>query len=183
VTWGLVQAFVVDVFTVSQQSMLPTLTPGDRVLVARPAVDRPVARGDVVVADVRGTFLPGRAAGGAAAAGPLRWFRPPPSGALVVKRVVAVGGDRIACCDPEGRLLLDGVPLDDPPLAVTGPGGAPFDTVVPPGSVWLVGDNRARSSDSRDHLGAPGGGGVSESALVGRVVSVLRLGSPDGRVR
>lgn len=167
--WLLLQLFVVEVFTVSARSMQPTLEPGERVVVLRPPLDRPVRPGDVVVADVRGTFV-----AGAAVRGPLAGsvLSRPPADAVVVKRVIAVGGQRVACCDSAGRVLVDGTPLDEPYLA--GPASSqPFDVEVPSGRVWVMGDNRAVSEDSRAHLGSPGGGTLATSVLVGRVVASL----------
>jgi signal peptidase I len=143
------------VYTVSTASMRPTLQAGDRVLVNR--IDRDdVRRGDVVVVDVRGT-----------------WAEPGSNDdRTVVKRVVGLPGERIACCDPEGRVTADGRPLDEPYLAGQD-AGAEFEAVVPAGRLWLMGDDRATSQDSRDHLGAPGGGSVPVDAIEGRVVAVV----------
>jgi signal peptidase I len=137
------------------------------VVVLRPTVDRPVRPGDVVVADVRGSFEPGRPSTGPLAGSVLL---PRAQDAFVVKRVVALGGQRVTCCDEAGRLVVDGVPLEEPYL--TGPASQDaFDVRVAPGALWLLGDNRDVSEDSRAHLGSPGGGSVPEAAVVGRVVA------------
>ena len=168
VAWLVLQLFVVQVFTVRAASMLPTLEPGDQVLVTRPTIDREVQRGDVVVVDVRGTFLGDRPDTGPLAGSVLA---PAPDNVFVVKRAVAGPGDRIACCSDDGRLLLNGEPLDEPYLSSTvAPSEEQFDVVVPEGRWWLLGDNRPVSEDSRSHLGSPGGGTVSTEVIVGRVV-------------
>ena len=169
--WVLLQLFVVELFTVRADSMAPTLEEGDRVLVLRPTLDRPVARGDVVVVDVRGTFVPGRAVTGPTSGTPLA---PAPADAFVVKRVVGLPGERVSCCDADGQVTVDGRPLDETYLAAgVDPSRQPFDVVVPEGRIWVMGDNRAVSEDSRAHLGSPGGGTLAEQAVVGRVVQVF----------
>jgi signal peptidase I len=172
--WLVLQMFVVQVFTVTAASMQPTLMPGDRVVVLRPTLDREIQPGDIVVADVRGTFVAGRPTTGPRAGTVLS---PAPPDAYVVKRAVAGPGDRVTCCDDDGRVLVNGQPLDEPyvPDAVA-PSRQPFDILVPAGRWWLMGDNRAVSDDSRSHLGSPGGGTVSRQALVGRVARAVGRG-------
>ncbi|MFA1550260.1 signal peptidase I [Actinomadura chokoriensis] len=91
-----------------------------------------------------------------------------------VKRVVAIPGDRIGCCSPDGRVTLNGAVLPERYLA-PGARGMPFGpVVVPPGRLWLMGDNRNASADSRYHVNDDGHGTVPVSAVIG--VAVL-----DGR--
>jgi signal peptidase I len=142
------------IYTVTTGSMTPTLQPGDRVLAVRIGLDD-LRRGDVVVVDVRST-----------------WARPESEDdPTVVKRIVGLPGERVACCDAQGRVTVDGAPLDEPYLAPGGP-GPDFEVVVPAGRLWLLGDDREDSLDSRDHLGSPGGGGVGADSVQGRVVAV-----------
>ncbi|PRY18602.1 signal peptidase I [Kineococcus rhizosphaerae] len=171
----LLRSFVVQTFSIPSDSMRPTLTPGERVLVWRVhAAD--VRRGDVVVFDGTGTFSDSPAAPqglarlGAGVAEVLG-FRPGESD--YVKRVVGLPGDRITCCDAQGRLLVDGRPLDEPYVY---PGDAAseveFDIEVPEGRLWVMGDHRSDSVDSRSHLGSPGGGTIAVDDVIGRVVAV-----------
>ncbi|MET9927013.1 MULTISPECIES: signal peptidase I [unclassified Streptomyces] len=181
----LFSAFVVQPFLIPSGSMEPTLRVGDRVLVNKLAYrfGAEPERGDVVVFDGTGSFVRedlganpvAELARGAAAS--LGLAEPPDTD--FVKRVVGVGGDRVVCCDA-GRLRVNGVAVDETYLH---PGdtasGAPFDIVVPQGTLWMLGDHRSRSSDSRDHLGSPGGGMVPVERVIGRVDW---LGWPPGRI-
>ncbi|MFJ9799424.1 signal peptidase I [Streptomyces sp. NPDC101145] len=171
----LIGQFVIQPFQIPSRSMEPTLQVGDRVVVNKLAYrfgDRP-ARGDVIVFDGTGSFV--RTVpeenpvtellhGAAAALGLAE-----PDDTDFVKRVVGVGGDRVTCCDKEGRIQVNGVPVDEGYLH---PGDAPsqvrFDIVVPEGTLWVMGDHRSQSRDSRDQLGAPGGGMVPEDMVIGR---------------
>ncbi|MDX6273318.1 MAG: signal peptidase [Frankiales bacterium] len=85
-----------------------------------------------------------------------------------VKRVIAVGGDTIQCCDPAGRVVLNGRPLNESYLYQDDK--QPFDPVdVPPGRLFVMGDHRSESADSRAHQGDGFGGTVAESTVVGVV--------------
>lgn len=182
----LFSTFVVQPFLIPSGSMESTLRVGDRVLVNKLAyrfgsVPR---RGDVVVFDGTGSFVQEGTGEnpvtallrGAAASLGLAG----PAETDFVKRVVGVGGDRVVCCDARGRIEVNGRPLDEEYLF---PGDAasrvPFDIVVPDGTLWMMGDHRSRSRDSRDHLGEPGGGMVPVDRVIGRVDW---FGWPLGRV-
>lgn len=153
---SLLRHLVVQVYAIPSGSMEPLLGSGDRVVVTR--LDDDVRRGDVVVFDGAGLFASGAPAGEQD----------------FVKRVVGVGGDRVVCCDRDGRLSVDGKPLEEPYLfAGDDPSETAFDVEVPIGRLWLMGDHRSGSADSRAHLGSPGGGMVPQERVVGRVVAVV----------
>jgi signal peptidase I len=93
----------------------------------------------------------------------------------LIKRVIGLPGDQVACCDAQGRVTVNGVPLIEQSYLY--PGAAPslirFNIKVPPGRLWVMGDNRFYSADSREHMGDPGGGTVPESAVVGRAFVII----------
>ena len=147
-----VDTYVLTMATVDSNSMAPTLVVGDRVAINRLSA---VERGDVVAFDGRGSFLP-----------------PMHPQVVYVKRVIGVGGDRVACC-LDGRIVVNGAPLAEPYLAPGTPEDVAFDVIVPDGALWVMGDNRPHSADSRAHLGDPGGGFVPVSKVDGTVVAVV----------
>jgi signal peptidase I len=146
----LLNAFVVQPFRIPSGSMENGLRIGDRVLVNKLAYrfGAEPRRGDVVVFDGSGYF----------------------GGGDYIKRVVGVGGDHVVCCDREGRIEVNGRSVDESTFLYPGdsPSSVPFKAVVPDGTLFVLGDHRGDSSDSRDHLGSPGGGMIPVSAVVGR---------------
>ena len=98
-----------------------------------------------------------------------------PTGGHLVKRVIGVGGDTVACCDPQGRLTVNGTPLDEGAYIKKGttPSDRDFSVVVPKGRLWMMGDNRANSEDSRFHRELPGGGTIPASSVVGKVWAIV----------
>ncbi len=173
----LVRAFLVQTFVIPSGSMEPGLQVGDRVVVSR--LDYrfgDVRRGDVVVFDGDGIFTPARPQGTAlaeAARTVAQAFGGPAGGSDFVKRVIGVGGDRVVCCDDEGRVSVNDRPLDEPYVFPgDDPSAVEFDVTVPAGHLWMMGDHRSSSADSREHLGDPGGGMVPVDRVVGRVVAV-----------
>ncbi|MCS0636571.1 signal peptidase I [Streptomyces sp. LP05-1] len=144
--WG---AVVYRPYTVPSDSMVPTLRPGDRILAQR--IDgAEVRRGDVVV--FRDTL----------------WGDTP-----MVKRVVGVGGDKISCCGTGGRLTVNGTPVPEPYLSSPGQASPTnFSATVPDGHLFLLGDQRWVSLDSRIHLKDQEQGSVPRSAVTARVDAV-----------
>jgi signal peptidase I len=186
-----VRLLVVQAFYIPSGSMEPTLHVGDRVLVSKLSyrLGDP-ARGDVVVFDGRGSFAPSDAgAGGDGVLSRLgrsvgAFLGVAPSERDFVKRVVGLPGDHVVCCDARGRLTVNDRPVDEPYLypgdAASGQG---FDVVVPRDRLWVMGDHRSDSADSRAHLGDPGGGTVPLDRVIGKVLVRFwppgRLGGND----
>ncbi|MFD9126531.1 signal peptidase I [Kitasatospora sp. NPDC059571] len=170
-------AFVARPFAVPSASMENTLRPGDRLVVNELAYafGGHVQRGDVVVFDGTGSFLPYAAEPSGVSRLLERVGLDSGGDSVYVKRVIGVGGDRVTCCGSDGRIRVNGKPLDETGYLAPGdaPSQVPFDVLVPAGRLWLMGDHRSDSSDSRDHLGEPGGGFVPESRVIGRAQWVV----------
>ncbi|MDA7761380.1 signal peptidase I [Aquiluna sp.] len=97
----------------------------------------------------------------------------PDSAEHLVKRVIGLPGDVITCCDADGKLLLNGLPLDEPYLrAGSNPSDIEFSVTVPAGQLWVMGDNRGNSTDSRYHQDLPTGGFVPIDVVVGRAMLI-----------
>ena len=176
----LLKAFVVQVFSIPSGSMENTLLPGDRILVNKMVYRiRPIDRGDIVVFSGSGSWDPPTQGPGnlfarawddvtglVGIAGP---------GTDYVKRVIGVPGDHVVCCNALGQVTVNGVALSEKSYIY--PGAAPsqirFNITVPPGRLWVMGDNRADSDDSRYRTGDPGGGTIPESAVVGRAFVII----------
>jgi len=172
----LVKTFLVQAFFIPSQSMEDTLVKDDRILVSK-LVPGPLDlhRGDVVVFKDPGGWLdvvppaPTNALG-RAATNVLTFvgLRPVDAGQHLVKRLIGLPGDRVACAGPGEPLTVNGVPVDEPYLALgADPSSMVFDITVPDDSLWVMGDNRDHSEDSRYHQGNPGGGAVPVANVVG----------------
>lgn len=175
---GLVRSLWLDVYFIPSASMEPLLRDGDRIAVSRTDFAlAPVRRGDVVVFDGRGSFAPlnsGKGPVGDFLAGAGHWLGLTGSDTTYVKRVIGLPGDHVICCDAAGGLTVNGQQVAEPYLY---PGDEPstlkFSVIVPDGRLWLMGDHRSRSADSRSLLGAPGGGMVPLDRVIGRPVQII----------
>jgi signal peptidase I len=165
----LIKTFVVQPFYIPSASMENTLLIGDKVLVNKIVYRiRPISRGDIVVFNGAGSWQPSQNS-------------PPPShsplvrlydvtlGALFrairglfgtapgqtdyIKRVIGIPGDHVRCCNAQGEITVNGVALHESSYLIPGakPSAGPFNIVVPPGRLWVMGDNRPQSADSRLH--------------------------------
>ena len=176
-----IKTFAIQAFWIPSGSMENTLEINDRVLVNKIVYHtRDIHRGDIVVFNGDGSWDPGAIPVNGNifqqfGAGFASMFGFGHNGDILIKRVIGIPGDRVACCDAQGRLTVNGVPLTEQSYLY--PGSAPsqtrFNIVVAPGRLWVMGDNRLFSEDSRDHQGDPGGGTVPESAVIGRAFVII----------
>jgi signal peptidase I len=175
-----VKAFIVQVYRIPTASMENTLQVGDRVLVNKLIYHfRGIARGDIVVFSGQNSWGP---------------EAPPPSSDPVVriwddvlsdiglhssqtyyiKRVIGLPGDRVACCT-DGKVTVNGVPLTETSYVYPGdpPSAFKFSATVPAGHLWVMGDYRSDSDDSRYHTSDPGDGAIPENEVVGRAFMII----------
>lgn len=195
----IIKTFFIQAFYIPSESMEPGLKTDDRILVEKPSYwfGGTPQRGDVVVFEDPGDWLPAWEKTGPTGAIPrtLAKIGLYPTGGHLVKRVIGVAGDTIECCDQQGRISVNGQPLDeddyvrDPEEETCrgpeGPGDCNWTAgPVPPGDLFLMGDNRANSADSSYHLcpeaskGArngcdPDDAYIDESLVVGKVFAVI----------
>ncbi|WP_432541283.1 signal peptidase I [Kineococcus sp. SYSU DK002] len=191
-----VKTFLLQAFFIPSQSMEQTLDIGDRVIVSKLAPGPfDLHRGDVVVFSDPGGWLDPtvptqRGAVGTVVADVLTFvgLLPEDSDDHLIKRVVGLPGDHVVCCDANGLLTVNGTPVDESAYLAEGvvPSATQFDVTVPEGMLWVMGDNRAESADSRYNRDKPHGGFVPVDLVVGRAYAVVWplshwswLGTPD----
>ena len=176
-----IKTYAIQAFFIPSGSMENTLEINDRVLVNKLVYDvRSIHRGDIVVFNGDGSWDPGKAPADTNfvvkfAQGFASMFGFGHPGDILIKRVIGLPGDKVACCDAQGRVTVNSVPLTEQTYLY--PGDAPseirFNIVVPPGRLWVMGDHRLISDDSRNHLGQPGGGTIPENAVIGRAFVII----------
>jgi len=177
-----IKTFVVQFFYIPSGSMENTLQIKDRVAVNKvPFISKNISRGDVVVFRDPDNWLPeivdydtnkyvSKAKSALVAVGVL----PNPTKQYLVKRVIGVEGDHIVCCTKAGNLTINDVEVTEPYIyAGNKPSEMKFDVTVPKGKLWVMGDHRGASADSRYHQEDINKGFVPISRVTGRVVAVI----------
>jgi signal peptidase I len=181
----IVKTWLIQAFYIPSGSMENTLVRDDRVIVSK-LTPGPfdLNRGDIVVFKDPGNWLgnvPESAQGGTreSVRRVLQFVGliPDDSDDHLIKRVIGLPGDRVVCCDKDGRLTINGVSITEPyikPGDSPGGGKASFDVTVPAAKVWVMGDHRSDSSDSRFHDDGTGAqGSVPIDDITGRAVMIV----------
>jgi signal peptidase I len=172
----LIKTFLVQAFFIPSPSMENTLIRGDRVLVSK-LTPGPfdLRRGDIVVFADPGNWLTpierepeGPIRDGIRSTLTFVGLLPADSDEHLIKRLIGLPGDTVACCDAEGRLTINGTAIEEPYVyAGNEPSEMKFSITVPAGRIWVMGDHREVSQDSRFHQDEVGGGAVPISDVVG----------------
>ncbi len=191
-----IKTFVVQAFVIPSGSMEDTLAVHDKILVNKLIYDfRAIKPGDIVVFNGEGTWNAPPPSGSTSnllarifddtvrravdSVGGL--FGTPVGQTDYVKRVIGVPGDHVSCCNAQGLLTVNGVPLHEQSYLYPGnqPGNAPegidghFSVTVPAGYLWVLGDHRSISDDSRGHRVDPGDGMIPEHKVIGRAFVIV----------
>ena len=177
-----IKTFLVQFFYIPSGSMENTLQINDRVAVNKvPFIGKSIKRGDVVVFRDPDNWLPEPYVGDQnkfiakikdafVAVGVL----PNPAKQYLVKRVIGVAGDKVECCSKDKKLMINGVEIDEPYIfAGNTASDTNFNVTVPAGKIWVMGDHRGASADSRFHQDDINNGMVPNSKITGKVVGII----------
>ena len=177
-----IKTFLVQFFFIPSGSMENTLQINDRVAVNKvPFIGKSIKRGDVVVFRDPDNWLPEPYVGDQnkfiakikdafVAVGVL----PNPTKQYLVKRVIGVAGDKVECCSKDKKLMINGVEIEEPYIfAGNAASDTNFNVTVPAGKIWVMGDHRGASADSRFHQDDINNGMVPNSKITGKVVGIV----------
>lgn len=178
----IVKTFFLHFFFIPSGSMENTLQVGDRIAVNKfGALFSDIKRGEVVVFADPDNWL-GAAPGDAnkGLAGQVKnvlitvGVVPDPAKQFLIKRVIGVGGDTVICCDTSGKLQVNGKSINEPYVYQNNtPSDSKFNVTVPKGYIWVMGDHRAASADSRFHTDDVNKGMVPLTKVVGRATFIV----------
>jgi signal peptidase I len=194
-----IKTFVVQAFFIPSSSMEDTLLIGDKVLVNKLVYHfRSIEPGDIVVFSGAGSWTAATPSGPPSSDPIVRAYDATlgrlfhsiaglygtpvdETGTVFIKRVIGVPGDHVVCCNAQGLITVNGVALHEQSYLFPGaaPSDAPegysghFNIIVPRGRLWVMGDNRAVSDDSRLRQMDPGHGTIPESAVIGRAFVIV----------
>lgn len=189
---ALLRTFVGQMFVIPSGSMENTLVPSDRVLVSKIGGFQ---RGDIVVFEDPGNWMSTKPEPRSGIGQVLEFVGLLPSTSTnhLIKRVIGMPGDEVSCCDAKGRLMVNGVALEESDYifvdsngVMNAPANVPFDVVVPKDRIFVMGDHRGASGDSRCHLSDTGQEGtgmaafIPKSKVVGASVAIV---APLNRLR
>jgi len=172
------KTFIIQTFWIPSHSMDDTLAPNDRVMVTKLAPGiLSIHRGDIVVFHDPGNWSGGsvgtvedrgRVASLVMGVGQALGLAPTSGEEFLIKRVIGLPGDRVSCEGDDAPVMVNGVALNETyiPLGVS-PSMQAFDVEVPAGAIWVMGDNRGNSADSRAHQDEELGGAVAMEQVVG----------------
>lgn len=177
----IIKTYAFQAYFIPSGSMENTLEIGDKVLVNKIVYHlRSIHRGDIVVFNGQGSWNPGPTP---PTPNPfdrlyhavIGLFGAAPGQTDYIKRVIGVPGDHVVCCNAKGQITVNGIALTEQSYLYPGntPSQTPFNITVPAGRLWVMGDHRAVSDDSRDHTGYPGGGTIPENMVVGRAFWIV----------
>ena len=178
----IVKTFLVHFFYIPSGSMENTLQVGDRIAVNKlGALFTDIKRGEVVVFGDPDNWLGNSSQSEDSGIGAVVktglitvGVLPDPAKQYLIKRVIGVGGDNVVCCDKAGNIKVNGVSITEPYIfAGDKPSDMQFNVEIPKGFIWVMGDHRGASADSRFHPGSANNGMVPLSKVVGRAIFVV----------